>query len=403
MWIIMIVYEHYLWNEQRKKIRRLVDVNPVSLWDAAQITYCVTVTTTMILSVLRRQTGQSVSWMFMATGVEPIKRLREKGIKREPSTISITQSRNGEASTNYHMILRDSSAFGIEGCVDLIYMVFWIKSIMNYWIGKQQSILSGKERMQGENWDGKFIPLFENRECQYFPVTRGLMILNCFVLLLVLMYSKRTLSGQSTVYWSQWQKNQGGDAQILKFFPTTKSRIMIKSWHPKGVDAGYGTKTLEQFRFYLQHVCGESLAFLSGSSTAQGLMRFRSWQSGRSELSCFISLYFLFWPQGIKDPMEGFLGVSGTGIGSMVFLTSCYFGSMETSLANAMTLMYTAPVFVAIFARLFLGKSWKERCMWRLPLQFSGVPWWQVCFLPGWQWMQAAASWPGIAHWLCAL
>lgn len=47
----------------------------------------------------------------------------------------------------------------------------------------------------------------------------------------------------------------------------------------------------------------------------------------------------------------------GTGIGSMVFFNYCYFGSIKrTSLAIAAALLYTAPAFVAILARIFLGE-----------------------------------------------
>ena len=48
----------------------------------------------------------------------------------------------------------------------------------------------------------------------------------------------------------------------------------------------------------------------------------------------------------------------GTGIGSMVFFNFCYFGSINrTSLAVAAALLYTAPAFVAVLAKIFL----KER------------------------------------------
>lgn len=45
----------------------------------------------------------------------------------------------------------------------------------------------------------------------------------------------------------------------------------------------------------------------------------------------------------------------GTGIGSMVFFNFCYFGAIaRTSLAVAAALLYTAPAFVAVFARIFI-------------------------------------------------
>lgn len=49
---------------------------------------------------------------------------------------------------------------------------------------------------------------------------------------------------------------------------------------------------------------------------------------------------------------------AGTGIGSMVFFNFCYFGSINrTSLSVATALLYTAPAFVAIMARVFLKEK----------------------------------------------
>ena len=48
----------------------------------------------------------------------------------------------------------------------------------------------------------------------------------------------------------------------------------------------------------------------------------------------------------------------GTGIGSMVFFNFCYFGSINrTSLAVAAALLYTAPAFVAVLARIILKEK----------------------------------------------
>lgn len=52
----------------------------------------------------------------------------------------------------------------------------------------------------------------------------------------------------------------------------------------------------------------------------------------------------------------------GTGIGSMVFFNFCYFGSIRrTSLAVAAALLYTAPAFVAILAKIFLKETIGKR------------------------------------------
>lgn len=74
-------------------------------------------------------------------------------------------------------------------------------------------------------------------------------------------------------------------------------------------------------------------------------------------------LYIFFSDRkALKIRWKDFWVFLGTGIGSMVFFNFCYFGSMQrTSLAIAATLLYTAPVFVVIFARLFLGEKLKGK------------------------------------------
>ena len=59
--------------------------------------------------------------VYGETGIEPVKRLREKGKKRAINYKYYTEQEWGRAA-NYHMTL-DSSTFGIEGCANLIYNV----------------------------------------------------------------------------------------------------------------------------------------------------------------------------------------------------------------------------------------------------------------------------------------
>lgn len=71
---------------------------------------------------------------------------------------------------------------------------------------------------------------------------------------------------------------------------------------------------------------------------------------------------FVSGRERFKIHLQDFWIFLGTGIGSMVFFNFCYFGSMQrTSLAIAATLLYTAPVFVAVLARIFLGEKLKRK------------------------------------------
>lgn len=63
----------------------------------------------------------------------------------------------------------------------------------------------------------------------------------------------------------------------------------------------------------------------------------------------------------------------GTGIGSILFFNWCYFYAMNImSVAVAASLLYTAPAFVALLARLFLGEALTARKALAIAMTFFG-------------------------------
>ncbi len=70
-------------------------------------------------------------------------------------------------------------------------------------------------------------------------------------------------------------------------------------------------------------------------------------------------LYLLFTkPELLKIRFRDSLYFVGTGILSIVFFNLCYFITIrETSIAIAVTLLYTAPAFVAILSRVIFRES----------------------------------------------
>ena len=117
----------YLWNEQRKKIEEI-----------AQKEACVIVGRCADYILRDREDVLNVfihapqTWrakrivdVYGETGMDPKKRLREKDKKRAINYRYYTEQEWGR-SANYHLSL-DSSLFGIEGCVELIYEIIHTK------------------------------------------------------------------------------------------------------------------------------------------------------------------------------------------------------------------------------------------------------------------------------------
>lgn len=114
----------YLWNEQRKKIREIADAESCVIVGrcADYILRDRDDVLNIFIHAPQADRAKRIVEVYGETGVEPVKRLREKDKKRAINYRYYTEQEWGK-STNYHMTL-DSSAFGIEGCVDLIYKVF---------------------------------------------------------------------------------------------------------------------------------------------------------------------------------------------------------------------------------------------------------------------------------------
>ena len=70
-------------------------------------------------------------------------------------------------------------------------------------------------------------------------------------------------------------------------------------------------------------------------------------------------IYLLFTrPELLKIRVRDSLYFVGTGIFSLAFFNLCYFTTIrETSIAIAVTLLYTAPAFVAVLSRVFFRES----------------------------------------------
>ncbi|GEN54903.1 DMT family transporter [Halobacillus faecis] len=83
----------------------------------------------------------------------------------------------------------------------------------------------------------------------------------------------------------------------------------------------------------------------------------------------------------------------GTGVISIALFNWCLFSAIEaTSMAIAFVLLYTAPVFVTIFSRIFFKEAWTGRKLMALFTTFVGCTF-VIGWLPG---LQASLSWPGL-------
>ena len=85
-------------------------------------------------------------------------------------------------------------------------------------------------------------------------------------------------------------------------------------------------------------------------------------------------IYLLFTrPELLKIRFRDFPYFVGTGILSLAFFNLCYFITIrETSIAIAVTLLYTAPAFVVVLSRIFFRESMGAKKLFSLGLTLAG-------------------------------
>jgi len=107
-------------------------------------------------------------------------------------------------------------------------------------------------------------------------------------------------------------------------------------------------------------------------------------------------VYLLFTrPELLKIRVRDSLYFVGTGIFSLAFFNLCYFTTIrETSIAIAVTLLYTAPAFVAVLSRVFFGESLGIKKLFSLGLTLVGCAF-VTGYLPGIG-DSLALSWSGL-------
>ncbi|AAM06614.1 EamA family transporter [Methanosarcina acetivorans] len=95
-------------------------------------------------------------------------------------------------------------------------------------------------------------------------------------------------------------------------------------------------------------------------------------------------VYLLFTrPELLKIRIRDSLYFVGTGIFSLAFFNLCYFTTIrETSIAIAVTLLYTAPAFVAVLSRVFFGENLGVKKLFSLGLTLVGCAF-VAGYLPG--------------------
>lgn len=110
----------YLWNEQRKKILELAEKESFVI--VGRCADYILREREDVLNVFvhapAAERAKRIVEVYGETVVAPEKRLRDKDKKRAINYHYYTEQEWGRAQ-NYHLTL-DSSAFGIEGCVDMI-------------------------------------------------------------------------------------------------------------------------------------------------------------------------------------------------------------------------------------------------------------------------------------------
>lgn len=110
----------YLWNEQRKKILELAEQESCVI--VGRCADYILREREDVLNVFVHapiaERAKRIVEVYGETAVAPEKRLRDKDKKRAINYHYYTEQEWGKAQ-NYHLTL-DSSAFGIEGCVEMI-------------------------------------------------------------------------------------------------------------------------------------------------------------------------------------------------------------------------------------------------------------------------------------------
>ena len=110
----------YLWNEQRKKILELAEQESCEI--VGRCDDYILREREDVLNVFvhapKEARAKRIVDVYGETSVAPEKRLRDKDKKRAINYRYYTEQEWGRAQ-NYHLTL-DSSAFGIEGCVELL-------------------------------------------------------------------------------------------------------------------------------------------------------------------------------------------------------------------------------------------------------------------------------------------
>lgn len=113
----------YLWNEQRKKIQEIVEKEACVI--VGRCADYVLREREDVLNVFihapKEQRAKRIVEVYGETDTEPLKRLRDKDKKRAVNYRYYTDQEWGRAQ-NYQLTI-DSSAFGIEGSVDLLYNI----------------------------------------------------------------------------------------------------------------------------------------------------------------------------------------------------------------------------------------------------------------------------------------
>lgn len=111
----------YLWSEQRKKIQEIAEKESCVI--VGRCADYILKERADVLNVFihapMADRAKRIVEVYGETDVEPAKRLLEKDKKRAINYKYYTEQEWGRAS-NYHVTL-DSSVFGIEGCVNLLF------------------------------------------------------------------------------------------------------------------------------------------------------------------------------------------------------------------------------------------------------------------------------------------